>query len=68
MRTVTLDINALSSLASSLEDITERLGDIGRSAGEHDELGPEALEIERQLQTSLRRLNQLLRRAQTRER
>lgn len=63
---MTLDINSLSSLATSLDDLTERLGDVARSAGEEDELGPEALEIERQLQMSVRRLNQLLRRAQVR--
>ncbi len=59
---MTLDKNALSSLSASLVDLTNRLGDVARDAGEDDDALIEVLEVERQLQTASRRLEKILRR------
>lgn len=56
-----LDYSTLSSLSASLDDITNRLGDLGRSAGEDDEALVELFEVERQLQTACRRLEKIVR-------
>ncbi len=57
-----LDHSTLSSLSASLDDITNRLGELARSAGEDDDALVELLEVERQLQTSGRRLEKIVRR------
>lgn len=57
-----LDNNALSSLAASLDDLTNRLGEVARQAGDDDDALIDVLEVERQLQTACRRLTKILRR------
>lgn len=57
-----LDYSTLSSLSASLDDITNRLGELARSAGEDDDALVELFEVERQLQTSGRRLEKIVRR------
>jgi len=59
-----LDKNALSSLSASLDDLTVRLGEVAREAGEDDDALIEVLEVERQLQTAVRRLTKILRRVE----
>lgn len=61
-----LDHNALSSLSASLEDLTARLGEVARQAGDDDDALIEVLEVERQLQTACRRLTKILRRVDRR--
>lgn len=58
-----IDATALSSLSATLDDLTQRLGQLAREADEEDEDRGELLEIERQLQIAGRRLDKLLRRA-----
>lgn len=57
-----LDKSTLSSLSASLNDLTIRLGDVARDAGDNDDALIELLEVERQLQTATRRLEKILRR------
>ncbi len=57
-----LDQNALSSLSASLDDLTTRLGEVARQAGDDDDALIDVLEVERQLQTAGRRLTKILRR------
>lgn len=57
-----LDKSTLSSLSASLNDLTNRLGEVARTAGEDDDALTELLEVERQLQTATRRLEKILRR------
>ena len=57
-----LDKNTLSSLSSSLGDLTSRLGEVARAAESDDEALIELLEVERQLETAGRRLEKILRR------
>jgi len=59
---VSLDPAALSSIASSLEDLTRRLSDMSDRLDEEDEFGLEMLEVERLLQGAGRRLNRVARR------
>lgn len=59
---MTLDKNALSSLSASLVDLTNRLGDVARDAGEDEDALIDVLEVERQLETASRRLEKILRR------
>jgi hypothetical protein len=58
---VPLDISQLGSIASSLEELTERLGRIRREGDSDDELMVDLNEVERQLNTASRRLNKSLR-------
>lgn len=58
-----LDINALSSMNSSLEDLVGRLARLSTNLDDEDEIGVELREIERQLQTAQRRLTKAVRRA-----
>ncbi len=57
-----LDKNTLGSLSASLGDVTNRIGEVARSAGSDDEALTELLEVERQLETAGRRLEKILRR------
>lgn len=57
-----LDKNALSSLSASLDDLTTRLGEVARSAGEDEDALIEVLEVERQLTTARRRLEKIVHR------
>ena len=57
-----IDHTALSSLSSSLDDLTRRLGGLARDGDEDDDDRGELLEVERQLQTAGRRLEKILRR------
>ena len=59
---MSLDPAALSSIASSLEDLTRRLSDMSDRLDEEDEFGLEMLEVERLLQGAGRRLNRVARR------
>ena len=59
---MSLDPAALSSIASSLEDLTRRLSDMSDQLHEEDEFGLEMLEVERLLQGASRRLNRVARR------
>jgi hypothetical protein len=58
-----LDVTALGSLASSLEELTTRLGLLAATCDEKDDTGNELREVERQLEGSSRRLLSVLRRA-----
>lgn len=55
-----LDTNALSSLSSTLDDLTARLGEVAREAEPDDDVLVELLEVERQLRTSGRRLTKIV--------
>lgn len=59
---MTLDRNALSSLSASLGDLTTRLGEVARQAGEDEDSVMEVLEVERQLSTAGRRLEKVVHR------
>jgi len=61
-----IDATALSSLSATLDDLTQRLGQLARDADEEDEDRGELLEVERQLQIAGRRLDKLLRRTSRR--
>jgi hypothetical protein len=61
-----LDVNVLNSLSASLDELTGRLGEVARNAGDDDEALAEVLEVERQLQTAGRRLTKVLRRVDRR--
>ena len=56
-----IDYHVLSSLAATLDDIVNRLGEQARAAGEHDEAAIDLQEVERQLMTASRRLNKVAR-------
>lgn len=62
LQRMSLDQNALSSLSASLADLTNRLGEVARAAGEDDDAVIDVLEVQRQLQTASRRLEKVLRR------
>ena len=57
-----LDSNALGSISYSLDDMVERIGQIADSADVDDDALAELREVERQLQTSARRLAKIVRR------
>ena len=59
---MSLDKNALSSLSASLADLTTRIGEVARAAGEDEDALIDVLEVERQLQTATRRLEKIVRR------
>ncbi|MEM7325498.1 MAG: hypothetical protein AAF531_20595 [Actinomycetota bacterium] len=59
---MTLDRNALSSLSASLDDLTRRLGEVARQAGQDEDSVLEVLEVERQLTTAGRRLGKIVHR------
>lgn len=61
-----IDSTALSSLSATLDDLTERLGQLAMDAHEDDEDRGELLEVQRQLQIAGRRLDKLLRRTSRR--
>lgn len=58
-----IDVSALGSVTLSLEELVDRLRDISRDLDDDDEVGSELKEVERQLHTSLRRLEKAMRRA-----
>lgn len=57
-----LDGNALGSISYSLDDLIERIGQLADIADSEDEALIELREVERQLQTSARRLSKIVRR------
>lgn len=57
-----LDGNALGSISYSLDDLIERIGQLADVADSEDEALIELREVERQLQTSARRLSKIVRR------
>lgn len=59
---MTLDGNALGSISYSLDDLIERIGQLADRADTEDEALIELREVERQLQTSARRLGKIVRR------
>lgn len=60
---MSLDVSALSSISASLDDLTERISQLIAEATEDEDALVELREIERQLQTSTRRLTKVVRRA-----
>ncbi|MGF1597344.1 MAG: hypothetical protein ACFCVK_10530 [Acidimicrobiales bacterium] len=58
-----LDTNALGSISSSLDEITRRIGLMADAAGDDDDTLADLREVERQLETTRRRLDKILRRA-----
>jgi hypothetical protein len=58
---VPLDIAQLHSIASSLEDLAERLARLRRDGDSEEEIMVDLSEVERQLNTASRRLNKSLR-------
>jgi len=56
-----IDTNALGSIAASLEDLNKHLSELIQSSGEDDDSIVEILEVERHLETSARRLTQIMR-------
>jgi hypothetical protein len=59
---VSIDFTALASLATSLEDLTRRIGDLAAAGHDDDDERLDLLEVERQLQTTSRRLEKIVRR------
>ena len=58
-----VDVSALGSIQSSLEEVLERLGDQTRGLDDDDEIGSELREVQRQLATASRRLEKAQRQA-----
>jgi flagellin-specific chaperone FliS len=56
-----LDSNALSSISTSLDELTDRIGQLLAEASTDDEAAAEVREVERQLQKASRRLAKALR-------
>ena len=61
MTLVPLDIAQLHSIASSLEEISDRLARLRREGDSEEEIMVDLTEVERQLSTASRRLNKSLR-------
>lgn len=59
-----IDANVLGSISASLAELTDRIGQLADHSGEDDEALVELREVERQLQTSGRRLAKIVRRVQ----
>lgn len=57
-----LDANALGSISSSLDELVRRIGNLATEAQDDDDALSELREVERQLQTSSRRLTKIVRR------
>ena len=57
-----LDGNALSSISATLDELVERIGHLAEKADSDDDALIELREVERQLQTSARRLMKIVRR------
>ncbi len=55
-----LDTSALSALSATLDELTTRLGEVSRGADPEDDALSDLLEVERQLQTSSRRLTKIV--------
>jgi hypothetical protein len=62
---MTVPVSALSSVASSLDDLVRRVKATADELGSDDEVGAELLEVERQLQAAVRRLSKLSRRLES---
>ncbi len=60
---VSLDVSALGSIATSLDELVRRLHEVGGELSEDDEVGAELREVERQLIMASRRLEKAARRA-----
>ena len=57
-----LDGNALSSISATLDELVKRIGSLAQDADADDDALIELREVERQLQTSARRLTKIVRR------
>ena len=57
-----LDGNALSSISATLDELVKRIASLAQDADADDEALIELREVERQLQTSARRLTKIVRR------
>ena len=57
-----LDVSSLGSLASSLDDLTLRIGRLADDCDDEDDAGIELREVHRQLEASTRRLAAIVRR------
>ena len=62
---MTVPLSALSSVASSLDDLVRRVKATADELGPDDDVGAELLEVERQLQAAVRRLSKLSRRLES---
>lgn len=58
-----LDLSALASLSSTLDEVTLRIGQLAAACDDKDEAGLALKELERQLEASARRLTSILRQA-----
>lgn len=59
-----IDINALDSMSSTLQELTDRISHLLVETNEEDDAVAELREVERQLQSSTRRLSKIVRRVQ----
>ncbi len=59
-----LDVNALDSMSATLHELTDRISHLLADANEEDDAVAELREVERQLQSSTRRLTKIVRRVQ----
>ena len=57
-----LDGNALSSISATLDELVDRIGRLAHDADDDEDALVELREVERQLQTSARRLTKIVRR------
>ena len=57
-----LDANALGSISSTLDDLIDRIGQLADGADADDDALVELREVERQLDTSARRLTKIVQR------
>ncbi len=62
---MSVDVSALGSIQSSLDEVLERLGEQTYGLGDDDEIGSELREVQRQLATASRRLEKAQRRARS---
>ena len=59
-----LDVNALDSMSATLHELTDRISHLLADTNEEDDAVAELREVERQLQSSTRRLTKIVRRVQ----
>ena len=62
---MTLDVNALDSISATLQELTDRIGQLVEASNDDEDALAELREVERQLQTSTRRLAKIVRRVRT---
>lgn len=59
---MTLDVNALDSISATLSELTGRISQLIEASDDDEDALAELREVERQLQTSTRRLVKIVRR------